>query len=917
MILITILLIATSATATNQERSQQALERLSSAYPAVKAYTMNGKVTQLYGRSFGGGTDAISAADRFKSENSVIFGAEASELVSGSDLKDGRKTQPLMYDPVTGKYKFTLVYYVQKRDGIPVYGSEMKVLVRNEPGYPVVLVRSTLHDLGGFVPSSKSSARFDFAQNVVRVSHPELKKFAEPKTVIWAGESDVSATPKLALEFTASGEDYQKWAFVADAGTGEILHEENLVIFEDIAGNVSGYATEGYASGECNDEVVTPLPYARIAKGTVVTYADSNGDFVLPYAGTNPTLLSSQIEGAFFKVFNVTGEGSIVSLSVTPPGPANFVHNVANDEFTRAEVNGYLHANIVRDMILSFNPSFPTLDEQTDFPVYVNRSDGYCPDNAWYDGSSINFCKSVAGYPNTAYSTVIHHEYGHHAVAESGNGQDQYGEGYGDVMGVLISDDSGLAYGFYGSGYCSYPLRNADNTYQYPCYGEAHSCGNLISGCVWSTRDELITSYPDTYRQILGSLAINSMLLHSGNKITPQITIDWLTLDDDDANILNGTPHYPEICAGFGEHNMDCPALAPIWFEYPDGLPAIAAPDQETGFEVIVHTGTVAPVDGTGMLHYSIDGSPYETVPMTILGTNDYQAKLPGAMCESVIDWYVSASNEGGGETYDPIDAPATVYSDTVPPAATVYLFDDFEFDNSWATSATATSGQWQRGVPAGDGTHGDPTADYDGSGSCYLTGNQPGESDVDNGSVTLMSPVLQLDGLDAAVSYAYWYSNDLGGAPHTDFMSVDVSSDDGVTWENARIIGPVVNSSGGWFTDQFNVGDYVTPTNQVRVRFVASDTGEDSNIEAAVDDVTVTTLECVNYLCGDPDASGDVDIDDVVYIISFIFSGGSAPQPYMSGDADCSGGVDIDDVVYLIAFIFSGGPAPCAACSN
>jgi hypothetical protein len=30
------------------------------------------------------------------------------------------------------------------------------------------------------------------------------------------------------------------------------------------------------------------------------------------------------------------------------------------------------------------------------------------------------------------------------------------------------------------------------------------------------------------------------------------------------------------------------------------------------------------------------------------------------------------------------------------------------------------------------------------------------------------------------------------------------------------------------------------------------------------------------------------------------------------SGDADCSGGVDIDDVVYLIAYIFSGGNDPC-----
>jgi hypothetical protein len=61
-------------------------------------------------------------------------------------------------------------------------------------------------------------------------------------------------------------------------------------------------------------------------------------------------------------------------------------------------------------------------------------------------------------------------------------------------------------------------------------------------------------------------------------------------------------------------------------------------------------------------------------------------------------------------------------------------------------------------------------------------------------------------------------------------------------------------------------------------------------------------------------DASGEIDIDDVVYLISYIFSGGPAPLPYgtVSGDADCSCTVDIDDVVSLIAFIFSGGNPPC-----
>ena len=66
------------------------------------------------------------------------------------------------------------------------------------------------------------------------------------------------------------------------------------------------------------------------------------------------------------------------------------------------------------------------------------------------------------------------------------------------------------------------------------------------------------------------------------------------------------------------------------------------------------------------------------------------------------------------------------------------------------------------------------------------------------------------------------------------------------------------------------------------------------------------------DYICGDVDGTGAVDIDDVVYLIAYIFSGGPAPSPLESADADCSGGIDIDDVVYLIAYIFSGGSAPC-----
>lgn len=65
-------------------------------------------------------------------------------------------------------------------------------------------------------------------------------------------------------------------------------------------------------------------------------------------------------------------------------------------------------------------------------------------------------------------------------------------------------------------------------------------------------------------------------------------------------------------------------------------------------------------------------------------------------------------------------------------------------------------------------------------------------------------------------------------------------------------------------------------------------------------------------YVCGDANGSGGVDIDDVVFLIAYIFTAGTAPDPIESGDANCSGAVDIDDVVYLIAYIFSGGNVPC-----
>lgn len=63
---------------------------------------------------------------------------------------------------------------------------------------------------------------------------------------------------------------------------------------------------------------------------------------------------------------------------------------------------------------------------------------------------------------------------------------------------------------------------------------------------------------------------------------------------------------------------------------------------------------------------------------------------------------------------------------------------------------------------------------------------------------------------------------------------------------------------------------------------------------------------------CGDVNSSGGIDIDDIVYLIAYVFQGGPAPIPTSTGDVNCSTGVDIDDIVYLIAYVFQSGNSPC-----
>jgi hypothetical protein len=92
-------------------------------------------------------------------------------------------------------------------------------------------------------------------------------------------------------------------------------------------------------------------------------------------------------------------------------------------------------------------------------------------------------------------------------------------------------------------------------------------------------------------------------------------------------------------------------------------------------------------------------------------------------------------------------------------------------------------------------------------------------------------------------------------------------------------------------------------------------DLNDDHKPDVAIADYGAGLVVLYNsyYRCGDADGSGQVGLPDVVYLVNYIFVGGTAPDPVLSGDANGDGRINIADVVFLINCIFRDGPAPCS----
>ncbi len=301
-------------------------------------------------------------------------------------------------------------------------------------------------------------------------------------------------------------------------------------------------------------------------------------------------------------------------------------------------------------------------------------------------------------------------------------------------------------------------------------------------------------------------------------------------------------------------------ACLPLFSGISGTAPVLAAPNTPTPVAAQIAGTPVGPVQVLWRPHAA---AAFTAISLAGAGGGIHTGSLPGFACGETPQFYYTFTETTCGTLTDPPGAPASLYALDVGVLAP-FLVDTFESDQGWtAANLGATSGDWQRGVPVNDaGWAYDPASDADGSGQCWLTQNQAGNTDVDGGAVELLSPAYDLTSPTATIEYDYYLR--LTNSNGADRLLVEISAngtggpwfelarhdqDRGSVWTHVTLSAADIAASG------------VTPSANMRLRFTANDADPQSIVEAGLDGLRLSQRSCsvvgANYCVATTNSSG------------------------------------------------------------
>ncbi|MFG3697920.1 M14 family metallopeptidase [Micromonospora sp. NPDC047620] len=172
---------------------------------------------------------------------------------------------------------------------------------------------------------------------------------------------------------------------------------------------------------------------------------------------------------------------------------------------------------------------------------------------------------------------------------------------------------------------------------------------------------------------------------------------------------------------------------------------------------------------------------------------------------------------------------------------------DTFETATGWTTNPngadTATVGVWERGAAQATTSSGaKQLTPYDGSNDLVtgrLAGTGAGDYDIDGGVTSARSPAVTLPSEGTLTLSLAWYLAHGSNASSADYFRVSVVHNGGTTALFTQS-GAATNRNGAWAVANANLTPYAGQS--VRILVEAADASGASLVEAAVDNVTITS---------------------------------------------------------------------------
>jgi hypothetical protein len=277
----------------------------------------------------------------------------------------------------------------------------------------------------------------------------------------------------------------------------------------------------------------------------------------------------------------------------------------------------------------------------------------------------------------------------------------------------------------------------------------------------------------------------------------------------------------------------------------------VLATGQVTEMNITMDAGQVTTITGT--VTDANTGAPISGVDVTLNGVSGTVTVATNALGQFIKDCLpVGSYTATAGKWGYLVGTVTVIQGNPVSLQLTPGYYDDFATDLGWTTSGTASAGDWEIGEPEGTFVQNNLCnpefdVDQDDNDQCYMTANgggSAGENDVDNGFVSVITPVMKLAGYsDAIMSFYYWFFNvtTLGNTAN-DRMEVNILK--GNQTINVFTLDPSDSQSSWQYSGDIHLKDYAAPlTDNIRIEFKVQDISPGNWLEGALDIFKVTPI--------------------------------------------------------------------------